>query len=174
MASRDANIAQVTVEAVWRSVCDAAAKDHKVGPPLTPLEGLRSALSQCFEQQPRQSGYVGCLQSLALADRGGCVSVKLAAEAAQASGRLQAGALQIEEQMLFGAESEASEPNSKQRAVGKRTQGSSTGGSHPMEPSRKADAPSWGALAEVYAQLGQDDLVQVIYAKCLSRLAQGP
>lgn len=173
MASRDPNIAQITVEAVWRSVCDAAAEDPKGGVPPTPLEGLRSALSQCFEQQPRQSGYVGCLQSLALADRGGSVSVKLAAEAAQASGRLQAGALQIEEQMLFGMDSEASGPKSKRRAVGNRIQGSSTGGSHPMEPSRKADAPSWGALAEVYAQLGQDDLVQVIYAKCLSRSAQG-
>lgn len=40
-----------------------------------------------------------------------------------------------------------------------------------MEPTRKADAPTWGALAEVYAQLGQDDLVQVIYAKFLSRCA---
>ena len=165
MASRDANIAQITVEAVWRSVCQTAA-DHKGG---TPLDPLRSALSQCFEQQPRQAGYVQCLQSLALADRGGCVSVKLAAAAAQASGRLQAGALQIEEQMLFGAEAEASGPKSKRRAVGNRTPGSSTGGSHPMEPSRRADAPSWGALAEVYAQLGQEDLMQVIYSKCLSR-----
>ena len=173
MANRDPNIAQITVEAVWHSICDAAAEDPKGGVPPTPLEGLRSALSQCFEQQPRQSGYVGCLQSLALADRGGCVSVKLAAEAAQASGRLQAGALQIEEQMLFGMEPEASGPKTTRRAVGNRTQGSSTGGSHPMDPSRKPDAPSWGALAEVYAQLGQDDLVQVIYAKCLSRSAQG-
>ena len=38
-----------------------------------------------------------------------------------------------------------------------------------MHPSRKADAASWSALAEVYGQLGQDDLAQVIHAKCLSR-----
>lgn len=71
--------------------------------------------------------------------------------------------------MLFGAEPEASGPPSKKRAVGNRTKGSSTGGSHPVEPTRRAGAPSWAALAEVYAQLGQDDLVQVIYAKFLSR-----
>lgn len=79
---------------------------------------------------------------------------------------------QIEEQMLFGLEPEATGPPSKRRAVGNRTQGSSTGGSHPVEPTRKADAASWGALAEVYGQLGQDDLVQVIHAKCLSRFVQ--
>lgn len=94
MAGRDANIAQITVEAVWRSVCDSAVEGSKGGAHM--LEGLRSALSHCFQQQPRQSEYVGCLQSLALADRGGCVSVKRAAEAAQASGRLQAGALQVQ------------------------------------------------------------------------------
>ena len=71
--------------------------------------------------------------------------------------------------MLFEVEPAEAGPPSKRRAVGNRTKGSSTGGSHPMEPTRKADAPSWGALAEVYAQLGQDDLVQVIYAKFLSR-----
>ena len=71
--------------------------------------------------------------------------------------------------MLFGQEAEAQGPPSKRRAVGSRTQGSGSGGSHPMEPTRKADAAGWSALAEVYSQLGQDDLVQVIYAKCLSR-----
>lgn len=73
--------------------------------------------------------------------------------------------------MLFGEEPAESGPPSKRRAVGNRKQGSSVGGSHQLEPKQKGDAPSWGALAEVYAQLGQDDLVQVIYAKCLSRSA---
>ncbi len=70
--------------------------------------------------------------------------------------------------MLFGLEPKASGPPNKRRAVAGRGQGSNTGASHPVEPTRKADA-SWSAVAEVYAQLGQDDLVQVIYAKCLSR-----
>lgn len=96
MASRDANIAQLTVEALWHSICDSAEEDSKGGQGQGHiLDGLRAALGQCFEQQPRHSGYVGCLQSFALADRGGSVNVKRAAEAAQASGRLQAGALQV-------------------------------------------------------------------------------
>ena len=93
LASRDAKIAQTTVEAVWRSVCDSAAQDMSKGRQV--LDGLRSALGQCFEQQPRHSGYVRSLQSFALADRGGSVSVTQAAEAAQASSSLQAGALQV-------------------------------------------------------------------------------
>lgn len=96
MASRDANIAQLTAEALWHSICDSAEEDSKGGQGQGHiLDGLRAALGQCFEQQPRHSGYVGCLQSFALADRGGSVNVKRAAEAAQASGRLQAGALQV-------------------------------------------------------------------------------
>lgn len=71
--------------------------------------------------------------------------------------------------MLFGLEPEASGPPNKRRAVAGRGVTPGTGGSHPVEPSRKADASSWSALAEVYAQLGQDDLVHVIHAKCLSR-----
>lgn len=93
LASRDVNIAQATVEAMWRCVCHSAAEDNSKGSQV--LDGLRSALRQCFEQQPRHSGYVRSLQSFALADRGGSVSVTRAAEAAQASGSLQAGALQV-------------------------------------------------------------------------------
>ena len=79
--------------------------------------------------------------------------------------------MQIEEQMLFGQEAEASGPPAKRLAVAGRraSQSTSTGGHHPVDPTRKADATCWSAVAEVYAQLGQDDLVQVIYAKCLSR-----
>ena len=71
--------------------------------------------------------------------------------------------------MLFSLEPEASGPPKKRQAVAGRGQGSALGGSHPVEPTRMADAGSWSAVAEVYAQLGQDDIVQVIYAKCLSR-----
>jgi hypothetical protein len=79
--------------------------------------------------------------------------------------------VQIEEQMLFGLEAEASGPPAKRQAVAGRRASSTTsiGANHPVDPTRKADAASWSAVAEVYAQLGQDDLVQVIYAKCLSR-----
>ena len=71
--------------------------------------------------------------------------------------------------MLFGLEAEAPGPPAKRQAVAGRRASSSAGGHQPVEPSRKADATSWSAVAQVYAQLGQDDLVQVIYAKCLSR-----
>ncbi|DBA87788.1 TPA: hypothetical protein ACH3X1_004785 [Trebouxia sp. C0004] len=166
MASRDANIARTAVEAIWHSVCHAASQASQ-DPEL--MEGLRLAVRQCFERQPKHACYVRCLQSFALGDRGGWVDVAQTAQAAKASDSLQAGALQIEEQMLFGLEAEASGPPAKRQAVAARRASSSTVGHHPVEPTRKADATSWSAVAEVYAQLGQDDLVQVIYAKCLSR-----
>jgi hypothetical protein len=92
MASRDANIARTAVEAIWHSVCHAAtqaSQDSKL------MEGLRLAVRQCFERQPKHAGYVRCLQSFALADRGGGVDVTHAAQAAKASDSLQAGALQV-------------------------------------------------------------------------------
>lgn len=92
MASRDASIARTAVEAIWCSVCHAASEDTQ-GSGL--MEGLRQALRQCFEQQPRHGGYVRCLQSFALADRGGSVDVGRAGETAKASDSLQAGALQV-------------------------------------------------------------------------------
>ena len=93
MATRDAKIAQAAVEAIWCSVCQTASKDSKGGTGL--LEDLRLALRHCFEQRPKHAGYVRCLQSFALADRGGVVGLGRAGEAAQASGNLQAGALQV-------------------------------------------------------------------------------
>ena len=48
--------------------------------------------------------------------------------------------------------------------------GGSAGG-HPVPPSRAADAAAWSALAGLYEQLSQDDVVQVIHAKHLSRSA---
>lgn len=92
MASRDANIACTAVEAIWCSVCHAASDTTK---PTELMEGLRGAVRQCFEQRPTHAGYVRCLQRFALADRGGSVDVGHAAQAAQASGSLQAGALQV-------------------------------------------------------------------------------
>jgi hypothetical protein len=92
MASRDANIARTAVEAIWHSVCHAASQasqDSEL------MEGLRLAVRQCFERQPKHAGYVRCLQSFALADRGGGVDVGQAAQAAKASDSLQAGALQV-------------------------------------------------------------------------------
>ena len=92
MASRDANIARTAVEAIWHSVCHAASpasQDSEL------MEGLRVAVRQCFERQPKHAGYVRCLQSFALADRGGGVDVTSAAQAAKASDSLQAGALQV-------------------------------------------------------------------------------
>ena len=92
MASRDANIARTAVEAIWHSVCHAASQasqDSEL------MEALRVAVRQCFERQPKHAGYVRCLQSFALADRGGGVDVTQAAQAAKASDSLQAGALQV-------------------------------------------------------------------------------
>ena len=92
MASRDANIARTAVEAIWHSVCYAASQ---ASPDSELMEGLRLAVRLCFERQPKHAGYVRCLQSFALADRGGGVDVGQAAQAAKASDSLQAGALQV-------------------------------------------------------------------------------
>ena len=45
------------------------------------------------------------------------------------------------------------------------------GSSHPVQPTNSADAAAWSALAGLYEQLSQDDIVQVIYTKDLSRSA---
>lgn len=54
------------------------------------------ALALAFERQPHAAPYVGALQRLAIEDRGGSVDAENVAEAARASGSLQAGALQVE------------------------------------------------------------------------------
>lgn len=53
------------------------------------------ALALAFERRPRAAPYVGALQRLAIEDRGGSVDAESVAEAARASGSLQAGALQV-------------------------------------------------------------------------------
>ena len=115
-----------------------------------------------------------------LLSEGGADAVGTATVAAAATAAAAAAAaaklfwalvdLQIEQQMMFGENEEAgSGPPSKRRAVAGRAQGASSRVYHPVQPSHRADAASWSALADVYADLGQDDLVQVIYANCLSR-----
>ena len=46
------------------------------------------------------------------------------------------------------------------------------GSSHAVQPTRSGDAAAWSALAGLYDQLSQDDIVQVIYANHLSRSAK--
>lgn len=98
MAARDANIARLTLEALWSSTL-ASAREGSGGPrdPGSPslTEGLRASLRQCFEGGPKDAAYVACLQSFALADRGFAADVDKAAQAATACASLQAGALQV-------------------------------------------------------------------------------
>lgn len=90
LASRDSLAAQLTVQALFKSVRSAA-------PGAVP--GLRAALAAAFERRPRAAPYVGALQRLAIEDRGGAVAAEAAAGAASASGSLQAGALQVRPQI---------------------------------------------------------------------------
>ena len=59
------------------------------------LPPVRAALALCFEREPRAAVYVGALQRLAIADRGGAVEAAEVAAAAIQSGSLQCGALQV-------------------------------------------------------------------------------
>ena len=59
------------------------------------LPPVRAALALCFEREPRATAYVGALQRLAIADRGGAVEAAEVATAAIQSGSLQCGALQV-------------------------------------------------------------------------------
>ena len=59
------------------------------------LPPVRAALALCFEREPRATAYVGALQRLAIADRGGAVEAAEVAAAAIQSGSLQCGALQV-------------------------------------------------------------------------------
>ena len=86
LASRDSLAAQLTVQALFKAVRTAA-------PGAVP--GLRKALALAFERKPRSAAYVGALQRLAIEDRGGTVDAGIVAEAATASGSLQAGALAV-------------------------------------------------------------------------------
>lgn len=86
LASRDSLAAQLTVQALFKAARTFAA-------PAIP--GLRKALALAFERTPRSSVYVGALQRMAIEDKGGTVDAASVAEAATASGSLQAGALQV-------------------------------------------------------------------------------
>ena len=59
------------------------------------LPAVRAALGAAFERAPKQAPYVRTLQLLALEDGAAGTEPKKAAEAARASGSLQAGALQV-------------------------------------------------------------------------------
>lgn len=78
--------AQLTVQALFKAVKRAVPQA---------VAGLRNALAVAFERGPRAGPYVGALQRLAIEDRGGAIAAAQAAEAARASGSLQAGALQV-------------------------------------------------------------------------------
>jgi hypothetical protein len=83
--------AQLTVQALFKAV--RAAQPQAI-------PGFRGALALAFERRPRAGPYVGALQRLAIEDRGGSVEAARVAEAASASGSLQAGALQVPVPML--------------------------------------------------------------------------
>ena len=63
--------------------------------------------------------------------------------------------LQIEEQLLFGS-SDAQQPGAQRRRP------SSGGGRRRISGHAGADPAAWSALAELYAQLGQDNMMHHI------------
>lgn len=69
--------------------------------------------------------------------------------------------MQLEEQILFGRGSSADAPPAKRQAVG--------GGRGGVNPVLRGDTAEWAALADVYGQLGLDELVHVVYANRISR-----
>lgn len=98
MATRDATMARITLEALWTSTVASAQEGPTKGkaassPDVT--QGCRNALRKCFDQSPKDAAYVSCLQSFVLADRGFTVDVQKAAKAAEACASVQAGALQV-------------------------------------------------------------------------------
>ena len=93
MASLDTQAAQLVVQSLYRLAQDDARSGHAKG---AVTAGMREALAAAFERGPKRASYVGALQRLALeGGSGGGVDAQRAAEAARASGSLQAGALQV-------------------------------------------------------------------------------
>ncbi len=62
---------------------------------------MRHQLAAAFSAEPRAAAYVRCLQGIATSDRGAWVEPRRAADAARQCGGLQAGVVQLEEQMLY-------------------------------------------------------------------------
>ena len=93
LASLDEQAAQLAVQALFRLARDEGAKFGNTA--AGDGDGIRDALAAAFERGPEQAPYVGALQRLALEDAGSAVEASKAAEAARASGSLQAGALQV-------------------------------------------------------------------------------
>jgi hypothetical protein len=92
LASLDDQAAQLAVQALFRLARDEGAKS---GTASAAGNNISDALAAAFERGPKQAPYVGALQRLALEDAGSAVDAAQAAEAARASGSLQAGALQV-------------------------------------------------------------------------------
>ena len=82
---------QLVMAALWQASLKLAAVSRDTQQAKACLTG---ALTEAFSRGPKHVSFVACLQSFALADRGFAVPARLAADAAVAAGRLQAGALQ--------------------------------------------------------------------------------
>ena len=87
LASRNDDIAQATVAAFFKAALSASSGF----PPQLP-----DALREAFAREPKHATYVACLQSTALAGKGAAaVPAEQVARSAEASGRLEAGALLV-------------------------------------------------------------------------------
>lgn len=103
LAGQDTHAAQLAVQSLFRTLRAAAtpaAAGASTGSPSSAadegLPAVRAALGAAFGRAPKQAPYVRALQLLALEDGGAAgTDPRSAAEAARASGSLQAGALQV-------------------------------------------------------------------------------
>ncbi|KAK9829312.1 hypothetical protein WJX72_005143 [[Myrmecia] bisecta] len=166
LARREGSIAGLTVQSFMRNIFDTAkAAAQKADPNGVTLADLRAALVACFERGPRAASYVATLQAMALADRGVVIPADKAAAAALASGSLHAGALQMEEQILF-AEDGSADAASRRRVGSAKRKATSPA---LVAPQNQAEMSVWSAIADVYGQLGADQLVHVVYATKVAR-----
>lgn len=118
---------------------------------------LSGALAPVLAASPRQPQFAAALLQMAWRSRGASLAPKHVESAAAASGALQAGVLQLEEQLL-----------GTQRVTG-RVNGSSgnassslPSGGASLGPTGEQQRSYWAVLADLYAELGNEDMVDVV------------
>lgn len=104
------------------------------------LRALHAALREAFAARPGKPGYAHALQAVAARVPGVELAPGDVVAAAAASGSFQAGALQLEAQLIH------------QQHHGQQQQ---------------QQAPTWSAVADLYARLGEPDLVCVVRERLL-------
>eukprot|EP00798_Chlamydomonas_sp_ICE-L_P011149 gene11148-18768_t len=161
MADRDVQSARLTLSELMAMFAQGAGAEQRgAGPSFIQkdqLASLQRSLAAAFALQSTQPSFLSCLQSLAVsavrcqAGSSGQAVIEPAhvLAAGNASGGLQAAALQIEESIII-----------KQKPAEVRGGRSISQGSWAAAPA-DADAGTWRALAVLYQELGDADLASL-------------